>query len=244
MLVGAISLIGYILHARISPDPLLDIGIFRDRLFRTAITGGAIFRIGIGAVPFLMPLMLQVGFGLTAFETGMVILFGALGSILAKLTTTQTYAALGFRPVLTFGAALSAAILALSAFFEPETPLYLMATVMLGSGIVRSTFFTGVNAMAFAEITDDKAGQASVISSVAQQLALALGVAVAGGILEVLSVGQIDALSVADFHFAFWCVAGIALLGAVPFALLPRDAGESVSGHVRGDRIGKKATGE
>ena len=243
-LAGAASLIGYILHARSAPAPLLDLGIFRDRLFRTAVTGGSIFRIGIGAVPFLMPLMLQLGFGLTAFETGMVMLFGALGAILAKLTTTQTYAALGFRPVLTLGAALSAAILALSAFFEPETPLYVMAAVMLGAGIVRSTFFTGINAMAFAEIPDDKAGQASAISSVAQQLSFALGVAVAGGILEVLSVGDIGALSIANFHFAFWTVAGIALLGAVPFVLLPRDAGENVSGHVRRGGMGRKAPGE
>ena len=240
-LIGAGSLALYVRHARRSAAPLLDLGIFRDPLFRAATIGGSIFRIGTGATPFLMPLMLQIGFGLTAFETGMVMLFGALGAILAKFTTTRTYAALGFKPVLITGVLLAAVLLAISGFYEPDTPLWLMAAFTLTAGVVRSTFFTGLNAMSFAEITDGQTGQASAISSVAQQLSFALGVAVAGGILEVLSAARPGDLAVADFHFAFWVVAGMAALAVVPFILLPRDAGANVSGHVRRRGLGKKA---
>ena len=244
-LVGAVSLAGYIRHARRAPAPLLDLGIFRDPLFRAAVVGGSVLRVGIGAVPFLMPLMLQVGFGLTAFQTGLVMLFGALGAILAKLITTQTYAAAGFKNVMIGGVVLSAALMAVAAFYEPDTPLYLMAAFTLGSGVVRSTIFTGVNAMAFAEVSDKKTGQASAISSVAQQLSLATGVAVAGGVLEVLSASRPTELMVADFHAAFWCTSAIALCSVIPFALLPRNAGAAVSGHVgkRGLRA-NKASGD
>lgn len=231
-LVGAVSLIGYILHARASPAPLLDLGIFRDPLFRTAVLGGSIFRIGMGATPFLLPLMLQVGFGLTAFETGLIMLFGALGAITAKFSTTQTYQALGFRPVLVAGTVLSSLVLVVTGLFEPTTPAWWMAALSFGAGVVRSTFFTGINAMSFAEIPDDKTGQASALSSVGQQLSFAMGVAVAGGILEIVSAGRQGELLVADFHVAFWVVAAISLCAAIPFMLLPRDAGAAVSGHV------------
>jgi len=241
---GAMALLGYIVHARRVPAPLLDLGMFRDPLFRAAVLGGSIFRVGIGAVPFLMPLMLQVGFGLTAFETGLVMLFGALGAILAKFTTTQTYAALGFKPVLIAGTILSAALLAVAAFYEPDTPLYLMAAFTLAAGIVRSTFFTGINAMAFTDIADTKTGQASAMSSVAQQLSFAMGVAVAGGILETLSIGRPGELIISDFHTAFWWVSAVALCGAIPFALLSRDAGSAVSGHVSTRRARREAPGE
>lgn len=243
-LAGALALAGYVLHAHRADAPLLDLKVFRDPLFRAAVVGGSVFRIGIGATPFLFPLMLQLGFGLSAFETGIITLFGALGAITAKFSTTQTYAALGFKPVMIAGIVISALMLAVNGLFEPTTPAWVMAATMLGAGIVRSTFFTGINAMAFAEMPDHLTGQASAISSVLQQLSLAMGVAVAGGLLEVFSIGRTGELAVADFHIAFWCVATIAMAGLVPFIRLPRDAGADVSGHVGRRRVQRKAPGE
>lgn len=244
IVTGAVALGLYIWHAGRAEAPLLDLKVFRDPLFRTATLGGSIFRIGVGATPFLLPLMLQVGFGLSAFETGLITLFGAVGAMAAKITTRQIYAAAGFKPVLIGGAILSALFLGVNGFFTPATPAYLIAAAGLGAGLVRSTFFTGTNAMAFAEMPDPLAGQASALSSVAQQLSLATGVAVAGGLLEILSSGRAEGVALSDFHVAFWCVALVAMSATVVFAFLPRHAGSAVSGHEDGAAKSREAPGE
>lgn len=244
LVAGALSLVAYVWHARHSAAPLLDLKVFRDRLFRSATIGGSVFRIGVGATPFLMPLMLQVGFGLSAFDTGMIMLFGALGAIIAKLVTRQIYVAAGFKPVMIAATIVSALILSLNGFFTPETPVIFMGAVMLAAGVVRSTFFTGINAMAFAEMPDTLTSQASAISSVAQQLSLATGVAVAGGLLELLSTGSGDAIPLNSFHIAFWLVAAISFCASLNFAFLPRNAGSEVSGHADKAPVERGTPGE
>ena len=241
---GAVALCIYIWHALHAKAPLLNIRVFGDKLFRTATLGGSLFRVGIGAVPFLMPLMLQVGFGITAFDTGMIMLFGALGAITAKLTTRWTYAAFGFKPILVGGTVLSAGILALSGFFTPETAAWLIAASMFAAGIVRSTFFTGSNTMAFADLPQDKTGPATVLSSVAMQLSMATGVALAGGLLDLFGGADTGAISIEHFHMAFWSVALVTFLAVIPFTFLDRDAGSSVSGHEERAPAPRGAPGE
>jgi EmrB/QacA subfamily drug resistance transporter len=244
LVVGAVALMLYLRHARRSPAPLLDLSVFRDRLFRSATIGGSVFRVGIGATPFLMPLMLQVGFGMTAFDAGLVLLFGALGAIAAKLITKRVYVAVGFRTVLVFGSVISAMALAVNGWFTPETPLYVISAVMLLAGLVRSTFFTGINAMQFAEMPDELAAQASAISSVGQQLSLATGVAVGGGLIELMARGNGGIIQIEHFHIAFWFIAAISASAALVFLFLPRDAGSAVSGHVQAGRLPREAPGE
>ncbi len=244
IVIGAIALVFYVVHALSVDRPLLDIRVFTDPLFRAATVGGSLFRIGTGATPFLMPLMLQVGFGLSAFDTGLIMLFSALGAIVAKFTATQIYAAIGFRLTLLAGTVLSALVLVVTGLFTPETSVYFMAGLMLATGLVRSTFFTGVNAMAFADLPDKTAGEASALTSVAQQLSFATGVAVAGGLLELLSGGGDKGIALADFRIAFFCVAAISLCATIPFAFLARNAGSAVSGHAGAPAVASKVPGE
>lgn len=233
MLAGVAAAIAYVWHIRHTEHPLLDPKIFRNPLFRSAVIGGFIFRTGMGAIPFLLPLMLQLGFGLTPFETGLITLFGAVGAIGAKLFAKPVYAAFGFRDVTLLMSFLSAILLAAKGLFMPDTPWWVMIAVLFGAGLVRSTFFTGVNAMSFADVSQEETGQATAIFAVLTQLSFAFGVALAGGLLEVMSVTSGQPVGVADFQRAFFFIGGFALFAFVPFLLMPRDAGSDVSGHGR-----------
>lgn len=227
----------YLLHARRAASPLLALTLFGNQTFRASVLGGGLFRIGIGAVPFLLPLMLQIGFGLTPFQSGMITFVSAIGAIGMKLVTSWVFRIGGFRNVLIAGSLISAASVAVNGLFTPETPYALILVVLLAGGFLRSMFFTGINALTYAEISTEDTSKATPIAAVCQQLSIALGVAVAGGILETSTHLHGGTLTLADFHIAFFIVAGISALAAVWFIRLPPAAGSAVSGH------GKVASG-
>jgi EmrB/QacA subfamily drug resistance transporter len=233
VLAGLFALVLYLRHARGHAAPILDLRLFANPGFRAAVLGGSIFRISVGAVPFLTPLMLQVGFGLTPFQSGMITFAGAIGAISTKFLAQKVFAAAGFRTTLIVAAVLSAITTAANGFFEPQTPAAVMIAFLLMAGFTRSFFFTGVNALGYADIPDERASQATSMSSVAQQVSLALGVALAAVILEVGSAMRGGPLSVEDFHLAFFVVAALSLLGMTPFLALDKRIGAAVSGQRR-----------
>lgn len=231
--IGIVSGILYVRHAKRHPAPLLNLGLFRNRAFRASITSGTIFRISTGAVPFLIPLMLQLGFGMTPFQSGLITFIGAIGAITTKFMARRVFAAAGFRSVLIIAALGGATMTAANAFFSPGTPHYVIMGFLLVAGFCRSFFFTGVNSLGYADIEDEQASQATSMSSVMQQVSLALGVAVAAAILEANIALHGRELSLADFHLAFAVVAALSLLAIIPLIGLSRDAGSAVSGHRR-----------
>lgn len=237
--IGLISGTLYVRHARQHSTPLLDLELFRNRAFRASITGGSIFRIATGAIPFLMPLMLQFGFGMTPFQSGLITFIGAIGAITTKFMARRVFAAAGFRTVLIVAALGGAAMTAANAFFTPATPHIVIMGFLLVAGFCRSFFFTGVNSLGYADIEDEQASQATSMSSVMQQVSLALGVAVAAAILEANIALHGRELSLADFHLAFTIVAALSLLAVIPFIGLARDAGAAVSGHRRPADVGE-----
>jgi EmrB/QacA subfamily drug resistance transporter len=229
--VGAVASVIYLWHARRTPYPLLDPKLFRNRYFRTAMLGGIFFRIGIGAFPFLMPLMLQLTFGLSPFESGLTTFVSAFGAILSKFVAERLYARFGFARMLTATSLLGCVFLAVNGFFTPETPhLWLMFFLFVG-GLTRSFFFTGLNVFGYADVEDAEASQATAISAVTQQISIALGVAVAGGVLEFTSRLHGGPPLLGDFHVAWFVVAGLAVISAIFFMRLPPDAGQDLSGH-------------
>ena len=210
---------------------VLDPSMVRLPLFRNAIIGGSLFRIGIGAFPFLMPLMLQLTFGLTPFESGLTTFIAAIGAILSKFGAERLYAAFGFPRTLMVTALLGCSFLAINGLFTPAVPHWLLMGALLFGGLTRSFFFTGVNALVFADVDEAHASQATAINAVSQQLSVAAGVAVAGGALEIASNMHGGELVLADFHIAWFVVAAVAICSAIPFMRLPPDAGSDVSGH-------------
>ncbi len=229
--VGIVATIFYLRHTKRTAFPLLDPKLFRNRVFRTAVVGGLFFRIGIGAFPFLMPLMLQLTFGLTPFESGLTTFVAAFGAIISKFGATRLYARFGFPRVLAVTSAVGAAFLAVNGLFTPDTNHYLLMFLLFIGGLTRSFFFTGVNTFGYADVPDSEASQATSISAVAQQISVALGVAVAGGILEASTVIRNAPLDLADFHIAWFIVALLAAISSITFLRLPPDAGANMSGH-------------
>jgi EmrB/QacA subfamily drug resistance transporter len=228
--IGVLSLIAYLRHARAHPKPLLDPRIFRNRTFSLSLLGSSLFRVGSGAVPFLLPLMLQLGFGMSPFQSGMITFISAAGAILMKFAVKRILSLGGFRATLLVAAAGSALSIAVNGFFTPATPIALILLILFVSGLVRSMFFTAVNALTFSEISSESAAQASSITSAFQQVSIAIGVALAGGIVEVVTTMNGGVLGLSAFHTAFFAVAALTSVAILPFLALPPDAGDAVSG--------------
>lgn len=228
---GVVCFFGYLAHARAHPKPLLDPRMFRNRTFSLSLMGGNLFRIGAGAVPFLLPLMLQLGFGMTPFKSGMITCVSAAGAIMMKFIIQRVLRYGGFRHVLLLAAAGASLSIAVNGLFTPATPVALIMGVLFFGGLVRSMFFTSANALIFAEVTQDTAAQATSIASALQQVSIAIGVALAGGILDIVSTVNGGELTLNAFHIAFFAIAAITAFAILPFLALPPNAGEAVSGH-------------
>ena len=229
--VGAISAAAYVLHARRAPAPILDLRLFKFATFRASIFGGFMFRLGIGALPFLLPLLLQIGFNLTPFQSGLITFTGALGSMFMKAAVARVLKRFGYRPVLVYNSLISAAFLAACAGFLPGVPFAGMVAVLLAGGFFRSLQFTAVNTIAYAEIEAPLMSRATTLVSVGQQLALSTGVAVGALVVEItLRLKHGTTMGAADFPPAFLVVGALTAAACLVFLRLPPDAGAELAG--------------
>lgn len=232
IVLGAASLIAYGRHAFARPDPLMDLRLFSFSTFRVSVLGGLLFRIGVGAIPFLLPLLLQLGFGMTPFESGMLTFATAAGAVLMKFTAPAILRAFGFRVVLTINTLFTTAFLVAILAFTATTPRAVIFAVLLVGGFFRSLQFTALNGLAFAEVDNHRMGHATAISSVGQQISAALGVAVGAAALEFTRSARGDmAVLPGDFVPAFIALAVIGLLAMPVYLRMAPGAGAEVSGH-------------
>ena len=229
--VGAASAAAYIVYARHKAAPILDLGLLKLPTFRASIFGGFLFRLGIGALPFLLPLLLQIGFDLTPFQSGLITFTGALGSMFMKAAVAGVLRRLGYRPVLVYNSLLGAAFLAACASFVPGMPFAAMIIILLSGGFFRSLQFTSINTLAYAEIEPQLMSRATTLVSVAQQLSLSTGVAVGALVVETtLRLKHGTTMGAWDFPPAFLAVGALSASAAFVFARLPPDAGAELSG--------------
>ena len=237
LIAGAIGCWLYVRHARVTPSPLIDLKLLKVDTFFASVVGGFIFRIGIGATPFLLPLMLQLGFGLTPFQSGMLTFATAIGAIAMKTTAAPILRRFGFKQVLVVNAFFSAAFIAATALFTDATPHAVIFAVLLVGGFFKSLQFTSVNSLAYADIEPRAMSRATSFASVAQQLSMSAGVAVGALVLEFARHGRPHAAVLPeDFATAFVVVAAISALSAFVFLRMPGTAGASLSAPVR--RVG------
>ncbi|CAO3414497.1 DHA2 family efflux MFS transporter permease subunit [Azospirillum doebereinerae] len=230
----------YLRHIRGMARPVLDPSLFRLPTYRASVLGGALFRIGIGAVPFLMPVMLQIGFGLTAFESGALTFAGAAGALTMKALAGPILRRAGFRRVLMLNALVSGAVLAGYGAFRPDTPHALILGALLLGGFFRSLQFTGLNSLAYAEVPQPATSRANTLANVMQQLSLSLGIAVGATALHLTTQWTGGALTATDFVPAFLTVGLMACASSLSFLGLPADAGSEISGHrIRRDSVEK-----
>jgi len=223
-------------HARGRAAPLLDLSLLRIPTFLVAVAAGTLFRMGIGAIPFLLPLMLQVGFGRTAVQSGLVTFASSAGAIVMKPAAMRALRRFGFRDTLLFNAVISAVMLGMIALFRPSWPMAAFYVVLLIGGFFRSLQFTAYNALAFADIPRDRMSSATSLYSTFQQLSMTFGVTAGAATLEIaMHVGGHAAPALGDFSVAFVTVAMLSLLSAPLSLMMPADAGTEMSGH--GSRI-------
>jgi len=229
--VGLVAGWLYAWHARRHPHPVLDLGLMRLPSFGVSVVGGTLFRIGIGAVPFLLPLMLQLGFGESAAQSGMITFASSAGAIIMKPATQFALRLLGFRDTLVANGVLSAVLLGLMAAFRPSWPVSGIYAVLLVGGFFRSLQFTAYNTLAYADIPRERMSAATSLYSTFQQLSLTLGISAGAGILEITTALSHRSLpAIADYSVAFLVVAAVSLVAAPISLLMPRDVGEELSG--------------
>jgi MFS family permease len=229
--VGAISMTLYVIHARRTASPVLDFALLRLPTMRASIIGGFMFRLGIGSLPFLLPLLMQVGFGLSPLRSGLVTFASAVGAMGMKTLAARIIRTFGFRNIMTINAVVSSIFLAACALFTVSTPLLLIMILLVVGGFFRSLQFTAINTLAYAEVEPDLMSRATTLVSVNQQLAVSAGVAVGAASVELtMWFHHVNELNASLFAPAFIVVSIISTLSAYFFFEMPADAGHQVSG--------------
>ena len=229
--IGSISMTLYVIHARRTASPVLDFGLLHLPTMRGSIIGGFLFRLGIGALPFLLPLLMQIGFGLSPFKSGLVTFASAIGAMGMKTLAARIIRTFGFRNLMTINAIVSSLFLAACALFTVNTPLLLIMIILVVGGFFRSLEFTAINTVAYAEVEPARMSRATTLVSVNQQLAISAGVAVGAFSVEsTLWWRHATELSANDFAPAFLVVSIISAFSSWFFWQMPDDAGHEISG--------------
>ncbi len=229
--VGAVCLAFYVRHAYRVSHPIIDLALLKIPTYAMASIGGFLFRMGLGALPFLLPLMLQVGFGLSALNSGMLTFASAAGAMLMKTSAVRVLRTLGFRVVLVGDAVISAAFLFGYSLFRPSTPHLVIFLALLAGGFFRSLQMTSINTLSYADVPPAMLSRATSLTSMAQQLSQTAGVATAALLLHtVLTLRGGATLAAPDFYPVFVGVAMISLLSVPFFLRMSPDAGAEVSG--------------
>jgi EmrB/QacA subfamily drug resistance transporter len=235
MLIGGlIASLLYVAHARRTPHAILDLSLLSIPTFTAATVGGIFSRLVIGASPFLLALLLQLGFGLSAFQAGLLTFAGAVGALMMKTTAGPILRRFGFRKVLIFNALASAITSASYALFQASTPHVVLILMLLISGFFRSLQFTALNSLSYADVPPPLMSRASSLATMFQQLAQSLGIGAAAILIHYTLQWHGDTvLAPRDIAPAFVIVALFSLIGLFFFMRLPADAGAEVSGRKR-----------
>ena len=227
--ISASTLVLYLRHARRIPEPIIDISLFSLATFRVSAVGGSIFRIAVGATPFLLPLQLQLGFGQSALQSGLTTFVGAMGAMAVKPVAVPLVNRFGFRRLLTVNAVAATVLMGLFAVITRDTPQVLIMALLFCAGYLRSLEFTSLAAISYADVERERMSQATTLSSMMQQISMSLGVAIAAGLVHLLpAMRGANEIGAPDFSIAMAVVAILAGSSALVFAKLPKDAGASV----------------
>jgi len=220
----------YGFHARRSPRPVLAIGLLRFDTYRTSLIGGTLVRLGLGATPFLMPLLLQVGLGWSPLKAGSISIAQAFGAMMFKPVAPLVMRRFGFRSILVSTNLLVAALTAAPAVFRSSTPIYAIVAVLAVGGFMRSVQFTATNTVAFADVPQTSISRATTLATVVQQVGMSLGISF-GALLLHLARGKGGHLTPDRFILPFVAI-GVVTLAAGPFyRRLSPNAGSTISGH-------------
>lgn len=237
LLIAGVFLIVLVLrHFRQADSPMLDLTVFRIATFRAAMIGGSISRMGIGSVPFLLPLMFQLGLGYSPFESGLLLLIVFAGNLAMKSVTTAILRRFGYRRVLLVNGGLAALSVAASSAIGPDTQWSIIATILLLNGMTRSMQFTALGTVAFADIQKSQMSDANSLFNTISQMTMAAGItlgAIAVRLGESLTAISPSSNSLSAYHTAFYLMGLVTLVGLIDCWRLPADAADGFVGRRR-----------
>jgi len=230
--IAVVSTVLAVRHSRRAARPAVDLSLLRLPSFGVSMGGGSLFRVGASTLPFLLPLKLQIVFGLSASASGLITFATALGAFAMKPLVRPLLKRFGFRAVLAFNGVLAAAGVAVCAAFTPDWPIAAIFIVLAMGGLTRALQFTSLATLGFADVPANKLAPATAMSGTVQQLGQALGVVLGSLTLEAAMLATGAATPGArEFSIGF-LVAGVVVLASVPSALRMRpETGAQVSGH-------------
>ena len=223
-------------HIRRRDHPVIDPTLLRVQTFAVSVLGGSIFRVGTASLNYLLPILLQIGIGMTAFTSGVLTVASAAGSFAMKIAAIRILRRWGFRTVLVVNGAISAISVLICAAFTGDTPLLLIFLVLLIGGFFRSLHYTALNSIAFADIPMPRMSAATSFSSMVQQISNGMGVAVAAVVLNWILIwrgASLTLIPIADIQLTLIIMAALTLCSCLYFTRLAPDAAAEVSGHRR-----------
>ncbi len=231
--VGLLLCWAYVQHAARVMHPILDLRLLKYETLRVSVEGGFFYRMAAGALPFLLPLLLQIGFHATPFQSGMLTCATAAGAMSMKFMTSYFLRNFGFRQMFLVNGVISCFFIGICAAFTEATPAVVIFLTLLMGGLSRSLQFTSLNSIAYADIANADIARANSVYTVNQQLSLAMGVAFAALVLD----GSVwwrggEELEHVDFAITFVTIGLLGLLALPSFYRMKRDAGAAMSGHV------------
>jgi Na+/melibiose symporter-like transporter len=235
--LGLSLLAAYVLHARETVHPLLRLALFRVRTFRVSVVGGFVTRLGVGGMPFMLPLLYQLGLGMPAWQSGLLMMPVAAAAMGMKLIASRVLARFGYRRVLTVNTVMIGIVIGLFSLVTPATPIGLIVLLGLALGFFNSLQYTSMNSMAYADIDTPDSSMASTIASSMQQMSMSFGLAcgslVAGWYLGDLPQTDRAAVMTA-LHYTLLTLGAFTMLSSLSFWSLHARDGESISrGSVR-----------
>jgi EmrB/QacA subfamily drug resistance transporter len=230
--LSIVLLAGYGFHATRAAHPMLRLTLFRIRTFRTAVSGSFLTRLGIGGIPFLFPLLYQVGLGFTPIQSGLLMMPQAIAAMSLKLTMPRILARFGYRAVLVSNTLLIGLQILLFATIGKDTPVWLVVTEVFCYGFFTSLQYTSMNTLVYADVSEEQASSASSIASTMQQMAISFGVASAS-LVTVFFIPDRHTFNALQFihglHRAFFVLGGMTVLSTVVFRELKKGDGDAVS---------------
>lgn len=230
-LAGVLILVVYWFYSNRVENPLLDLRFLQIPTFNCSVLGGSLFRIGLGALPFLLPLMLQEGLGMTAFQAGVITCISAIGAFGIKTVTIKVIRRWGFRAVLMVNAVLVGISVAICGMLYPGMPVWIICLIIMLGGLFSALQFTSLNSLAYADIESRDIGRATSVASVIQQMSLGLGVTVAGILLHFSqAINGHPQIRWTDFWPAFLVVGMFSVASVSVTRRMSPDGGSSVAG--------------
>ncbi|ALU27653.1 multidrug transporter subunit MdtD [Myroides odoratimimus] len=228
MLMG----VAYVFYARMTKEPLIKLSLFKITTLRLGLIGNLITRFGIGGMPLMIPLLLQVGYGYSAMYAGMMMIPQALSNLVSRNFVVPIVRRFGYRSTLITNTVLTGLLISCFFFITPTTPYWVIILLMIGNGAFNAIQFTSMNTISLADLDQDTSSEGNSLLSVTQQLAVSLGISLSAMVLMLFQNSQIaesgDKIGV--FRYTFLVMGLITILSSLVFTNLSKDAGSSMSG--------------